>query len=88
MTPNDMKAFLAMIVAMGLVNQEYLQDYWSTDEVLSTPFFSQIMPRDKFLNILTFFHLCDNDRYVPRGQEGYNPEQKLGTVYSVVTEKF
>ena len=88
MTPNDVKAFLAMIVAMGLVNQEYIQDYWSTDEVLSTPFFSQIMSRDKFLNILTFFHLCDNDRYVPRGQEGYNPEQKLGTVYSVVTEKF
>ena len=40
------------------------------------------------MKILTFFHLCDNDRYVPRGQEGFNPERKLGTVYSVVTEKF
>ena len=56
MTPNDIKAFLAMIVAMGFVNQEYIQDYWSTDEVLSTPFLSQITSRDKFLNILTFFH--------------------------------
>ena len=42
-TPNDIKAFLAMIVAMGLVNQEYIQDYWSTDEVLSTPFLSRIL---------------------------------------------
>ena len=31
--PNDIKAFLAMIVAMGLVNQGYIQDYWSTHEV-------------------------------------------------------
>ena len=25
------------------------------------------------MNILSFFHLCDNDNYVPRGQAGYNP---------------
>ena len=88
MTSGEMKAFLAMITAMGLVNQENIQDYWSTDEVLSTPFFPQIMSRDKFMNILTFFHLCNNDNYIPRGQEGYNPVNKLGTIYSVVTGNF
>ena len=87
-TAGDIKAFLAMIIAMGLVNQENIQDYWSTDEVLSTPFFPQIMSRDKFLNILTFFHLCDNDNYVARGHAGYNPVNKLGAVYSVVTDNF
>ena len=87
-TSGEIKAFLALIVAMGLVNQEDIRDYWSTDEVLSTPFFSQIMSRDKFMNILIFFHLSDNDSYVPRGQAGYNPVSKLGTTYSVVTEKF
>ena len=65
---------------MGLMIQENIQDYWSTDEVLSTPFFPQIMSRDKFMNILTFFHLCDNDNYVPLGQEGYNPVHKPGTI--------
>ena len=40
------------------------------------------------MNILTFFHLCDNDNYVPRGQEGYNPVKKLGTIYSAVTGNF
>ena len=84
-TSGDLKAFLAMIIAMGLVNQENIQDYWSTDEVLSTPFFPQIISRDKFKNILTFFHLCNNDNYIPRGQEGYNPVNKLGTIYSVFT---
>ena len=88
MTAGDIKAFLAMIIAMGLVNQENIQDYWSTDEVLSTPFFPQLMSRDKFLNILTFFHLCDNDNYVARGHAGYNPVNKLGAVYNVVTDNF
>ena len=40
------------------------------------------------MNILTFFHLCDNDNYVPRGQEGYNPVNNLGTIYSAVTGNF
>ena len=51
MTSGEMKAFLAMIIAMGLVNQENIQDYWSTDEVLSTPFPPKIIPRDKFMDI-------------------------------------
>ena len=33
-TSGEMKAFLAVKIAMGLVNQENIQDYWSTDEVL------------------------------------------------------
>ncbi len=77
-----------MNIAIGLVNQENIQDYWSTDEVLSTPFLPEIMSWDKFMNILTFFHWCDNDSYVPRGQAGFNPANKLGTVFSVVTEIF
>lgn len=36
---------------MGLVTQ----DPWSTDEVLSTPFFPQIMVGDKFFTINIFF---------------------------------
>ena len=38
MTSREIKAFLAMIIAMGLVNQEHIQDYCSTEEVLSTLF--------------------------------------------------
>ena len=40
------------------------------------------------MNILTFFYLCDNDSYVPRGQAGCEPVSKLSTIYSVVTAKF
>ena len=57
-TAGDIKAFLAMIIAMGLVNQENIQDYWSTDEVLSTPFFPQLMSRDKFFEHFDIFFTC------------------------------
>ena len=90
MTSGKMKAFLAMIIAMGLVNQENIQDYWSTNGpgLLVYSFFSQITSRDKFINILKFFHLCDNDNYALRGQEVYSPVNKLDTMYSVVTRNF
>ena len=32
--------------------------------------------------------MCNNDNYVPLGQEGYNPVHKPGTIYSVVTGNF
>ena len=85
---DDMKCFIAVITAMGLVQQEDLQDYWSLDDVIQTPFFPATMSRDFFLNILSFFHLADNHNFIPRGQEGYNPLHKLGTVYSDVLDTF
>ena len=64
MTTGSMQAFLAIIITMDLVNQKNMQDYRSADEVLSTLFSPQIMSRDKFKNILTFFHSCDNGNYI------------------------
>ncbi|XP_069108928.1 piggyBac transposable element-derived protein 4-like [Argopecten irradians] len=76
----EMKVFLGMTIAMGLVKQASLHDYWSTDAVISTPFFGKVMPRDRFLAIMSFLHLTetttDNSEAPHRGQEGYSPLQK------------
>ena len=87
-TVSDMKCFLALTVSMGLTHQEDLQDYWSCDPVLSTPFYPSVMSRDHFLNILAFFHLSDNAQYIPRGEDGYNPLHKLGAVYTRILSRF
>ncbi len=39
---DDMKKFIAMIIAMGLVQHQDIQDYWSKDEMLATPFFGRV----------------------------------------------
>ena len=81
----EIKAFFALLLSMG---QQDLQDYWSLDPVLSTPFFSSVMTRDRFLVLLTFLHCSDNNNYVPWGQEGYDPLYKLGTIYDTIRNLF
>ena len=52
------------------------------------PFFGEVMPRDLFCPILSCLLLSDNDDYVPRGQEGYDPLKKLGNFYPNLQERF
>ena len=73
---------------MGLVEQIDIQDYWSRNEVICTPFFASVMSRNRFLLILTFLHFNNNENYVARGNEGYDPLFKLGKPYRDITESF
>ena len=54
----------------------------------NTPVVHTIMPRDEFLNIMTFFHLSDNAMYPLRGTDGYNPRLKLGKLFTTLTHAF
>ena len=87
-TIGEMKCFIAVTIVMGLVRKDAIEDYWSTDAAISTPFFQNVMPRDKFGNIMSFFHLADNALYMPHGQPGYDPEKKLGSVYANMLQRF
>lgn len=60
-TIDEMKVFMAVTLAMGLVRKPDITDYFSNDTTHETPFFSKIMSRDRFLNILSNLHLVDND---------------------------
>ncbi|RXN28340.1 piggyBac transposable element-derived 4-like protein [Labeo rohita] len=41
-TVNEIYTFLAAVILMGLVRKRSLKDYWSTDPIIQTPFFSPI----------------------------------------------
>lgn len=51
----ELQAFLGMNIAMGMLRLPQIRDYWATVEVLSTPWFPSIMPRDRFFQIMRFF---------------------------------
>lgn len=58
----DMRKFLGYVILMGIVKKPLREQYWSSDVVLSTPFFSKSgLSRDKFLNILKFLRFADCD---------------------------
>ena len=87
-TATEMKKFIALIIAMGLLSQLDISEYWTVNPVTATPFFPSVMSRDRFYLLLTFFHLNDNDRYVPRGNEGHDPLFKLGPLYHRILWQF
>ena len=85
---SEMRNFIALTIAIGLTHQEDMSDYWSKEEVICIPFYGKIMSRDRFYNLLAFFHLADNNRYIPRGQHGHDPLYKLGTVFTDIVSSF
>ena len=80
----EMKVFLSLIIAMGLVQKSELQQYWPNFEVVDTPFFRNYMSRDRFLAILSNLHLADIEKQVPRGEVGFDPLFKFRLYISLI----
>lgn len=74
---DEMRTFIALILAMGLVSKPTIHSYWSTDEILQTPFFTNTMLRNRFTQILRYIHFVNNTQLLPRDQDGYD---KLGKI--------
>ena len=74
---DELKLFFALVIAMGLVVKPTLEDYWSLDEVLETPFFGTVMTRNRFELIFKFLHAADNEKAKKRGEDGYDPVYRI-----------
>ena len=81
MSTDCVKVFLGITYLMGLIHKNNVKEYWSTEDIISTPFFPKIMSRDEYHNILTFFDLSDNKIYPQKGSPDYDPRKKLGFFY-------
>ena len=73
----ELLAFIGMNVAMGMLRLPQVRDYWTTHEVLSTPWFPTIMRRDRFFTLLRFLHLADSSKQKKKGEQGYDPLYKV-----------
>jgi hypothetical protein len=73
---------------MGIISPSDINEYWSTDPVTSTPFFSATMSRDRFLLITSFLHLSNNDDFIPRENPGHDPLFKLGPIFKCMISRF
>ena len=73
----ELQAFIALNVAMGMLKLPEIKDYWCTNVILSTPWFSSIMPRDRFFTILRCLHLVDSSQQKKAGEPGFDPLYKV-----------
>lgn len=60
-TRNEFENFLGLSILMGHVRKGELHSYWSTDPLMHTPIFGQIMSRDRYFQILRYLHFHDNN---------------------------
>lgn len=84
----ELQAFIGMNIAMGMLRLPQIRDYWATDEVLSTPWFPSIMPRDRFFQIMRFLHLVDSSQQRKKGEEGYDPLFKVRSLIDHLSAVF
>ena len=69
-TMNEMKKFLGLLLLTDFVQKPDFKICWLTEQLLSTPVFSKIMKRDRFLLILKFLYF--NNNYDP----GFDPNDE------------
>ena len=50
----EMKTFLSLYLLIGIVVKPELQQYWSTNPLIKTEFFNNVMRRNRFQLILDF----------------------------------
>ena len=56
----EMQSFLGLYFLKELGKKQQLQQYWSTDPLISTPIFSTVMCRKRFQAIMALLHFTNN----------------------------
>ena len=87
-TESEILAYLGLHIAMGIVNLPNLCDFWSTEPILQHQWFGSIMPRDRFKQILRYFHCADQSSYIARGQDGHDPLYKIRPIIDILSKRF
>jgi hypothetical protein len=89
-TPQEMKVFVAHIIAMGIIKKPTFDSYWSPDFVTYMPFFGTYMSQDRFMNILWNWHVYDKtDKTRPKfGTIGHDPLYQVREMVDMMARNF
>ena len=88
MTLEELKAFFELNIAMGIVKLPGARMYWQQKWVTYVPAFGQVMPRNRFFQILRYLHVSDDAAIVPAGQLGYDKLHKIKPLLELLFPNF
>jgi hypothetical protein len=60
-TVSDLKTFVGLCFAMGIIRLPSKNDYWTQTKWLFSTSFGRVMPRDRFTQIWRYLHLQNNE---------------------------
>ena len=69
-TKEEIKAFLRINIAMGIVNLPEMKSYWAKG-ITRVPWFPSIMSRPRFEQICHYLHLADNSKQPDKDSKEY-----------------
>jgi hypothetical protein len=82
----EIKAYIAMNIAMGLRGHTVARDIWSVKTFLNDPCLSKIMTGKRFEALSRFFHIANNTSAVLDHREvGYDPMHKVRPMIDLST---
>jgi hypothetical protein len=83
-----MRAFLAVILNMGLIRKPMIKACWTTTSSQATLCFNKMFSRNRFESIYSFFHLVNNASLSKVNEPGYDPCAKFEPIMSHVNNVF
>ena len=84
----EMKGWVAVYLCMGIINKPNILSYWSTDLILSTPFFGATVSRTRFLQILRYLHFVDNSLAPEPHSPNFNKLYKIQPLLDLIIPRF
>lgn len=81
---NDVWTFLGTILAMGIVREPRIENYWSEDPLLESPVIQKHMSLHRFWSIWSSLHVVDNSTLSP----GDGLSAKIKPVLDVLEDTF
>ncbi len=69
-TREELMAFIGMILYMGIARLPNMELYWSSKHELIRQHVAEVMPLDRFQQILRYLHLNDSEHQVGANQPG------------------
>lgn len=74
---NEMRAFIAVVLNMGVIRKPTIPSYWSTKDTQATPWFSKMFTSNRFQLLLSFFHIVDNSKLPTSNHPDYDASRKF-----------
>jgi hypothetical protein len=87
-TVDEIHRFIAQIILMGHDDHHTIKKYWSTDEFCYTPFYSNVMKHDRFLHIMRYLHMENNEHLTDRISQDFNRLWKIRRVFNYLNNKY
>ena len=83
----EMKAFVGVLLLMGIHQLPCIADYWSTHKYLEVASIAAVFPANRFNHLLTSIHFNDNSAARPRGHPGYDKLYKVRPIVESISQK-